>query len=129
MASEIIHPQSVHSTAGVGYSHVSRAGKTLYIAGQIALDREGKLVGPGDVEAQTRQAYANLRAILGELGGGLNNVVKLTTYLVDRDHLQAFRKVRNEVWQEPFPPNTLVIVKSLVSSDYLVEIEAIAVLD
>ena len=129
MAREIIHPKSVHSTQGVGYSHVARAGKTVYIAGQIALDPEGNLVGPGDVEAQVRQVYANLEAILRELGASLEHVVKLTTYMVDPDHLDAFRKVRNAVCSDPFPPNTLVFIKRLAAPEYLVEIEAVAVLD
>lgn len=129
MSHEIIHPKSVHSTQGVGYSHVARVGNTLYIAGQIALDRSGNLVGKGDIEAQCRQVYANLGAILGELGGGMHNLVKCTTYLTDRASLQGFRKVRNETLREPFPPNTLVFISGLASPDYLVEIEAVAVLD
>ena len=129
MKPEIIKPRSVHSTDGVGYSHVARVGDTLYIAGQIALDADNRLVGKGDVEAQVRQAYANLSSILAEFGGDLGNVAKFTTYLTSRDHLDAFRKVRNEVMGEPFPPNTLLFISGLASPDYLVEIEAIAVLD
>lgn len=129
MPPTIIQPKGVHSTAGVGYSHVARAGNTLYIAGQIALDREGRLVGAGDIEAQTRQVYANLHTILAEFGVGFEHVVKLTTYLTDPAHLQGFRNVRNAVLRDPFPPNTLVFIKQLARPDYLVEIEAIAVLD
>ena len=89
MAREIIHPASVHSTAGVGYSHVAKAGDTMYIAGQIALDPGRRnLVGKGDIEAQTQQVYANLQAIMEELGGSLEDIVKLTTYLTDRSHLE-----------------------------------------
>lgn len=128
MKHEIISPKSVHSTAGVGYSHVARVGDTLYIAGQVALDRQGRLVGKGDAEAQVRQAYANLDAILKEMGGSLGSVVKFTTYLTRREHLEAFRKVRGEVLQEPYPPNTLLFIQGLANPEYLVEIEAIAVL-
>ena len=126
MAREIIHPASVHSTAGVGYSHVARAGDTVYIAGQIALDAGGNLVGKGDIEAQTQQVYANLQAILEELGGSLEDIVKLTTYLTDRGHLDAFRRVRNRFFTVAFPPNTLLFVSGLAHPDYLVEIEAVA---
>lgn len=126
---KIIHPKSVHSTAGVGYSHVARTGNTCYIAGQVALDKDNNLVGKGDPAAQTRQVYANLAAILEELGGSLSNIVKLTTYLTDRASLQPFRDVRNAVFPEPFPPNTLLFIDGLASADYLVEIEAIAVID
>ncbi len=127
MTHQIIHPQSVHSTEGVGYSHVAKVGNTCYIAGQIALDPDNNLVGKGDIEAQTRQVYANLAAVLEDLGGSLANIVKLTTYLTDRSSLAAFRKVRNKVFSEPFPPNTLLFIDGLASPDYLVEIEAIAV--
>jgi 2-iminobutanoate/2-iminopropanoate deaminase len=128
MPRKIIHPKSVHSTAGVGYSHVSRVGDTLYIAGQIALDRGGQLVGKGDIELQAQQVYANLSAILEELGGGLDDIVKMTTFLTDRAHLDGFRRVRNCTFSEPFPPNTLLFVSGLAQPDYLIEIEAIAVL-
>lgn len=127
MAHEIIQPKSVHSTAGVGYSHVTRVGDTLYLAGQVALDPGGHLVGKGDVETQAQQVYANLAAILGELGGDLGDIVKMTTYLTDRSHLDGFRRVRNRVFQEPFPPNTLLFISGLAHPDYLIEIEAIAV--
>lgn len=125
---EIIQPKGVHSTAGVGYSHVARVGDTVYIAGQIALDRSGNLVGKDDIEAQTEQVYANLKAILTELGGSLAHIVKLTTYLTDRGHLDAFRRVRNRVFSDPFPPNTLVFISGLARPEYLVEIEAVAVI-
>ena len=128
MACEIIRMKSVHSTAGVGYSHVAKVGKTVYIAGQVPLDPDGNLVGKGDIEAQTHRVYANLQAILEELGGGLDDIVKLTTYLIDRSHLKAFRRVRNRFFKDPFPPNTLLFVSGLARPDYLVEIEAIAVL-
>ena len=128
MAREIIQPVSVHSTAGVGYSHVAKAGDTVYIAGQIALDVDGNLVGKGDIEAQTHQVYANLQAIIEELGGSLEDIVKLTTYLTDRSHLEAFRRVRNRFFRVPFPPNTLLFVSGLAHPDYLVEIEAVAFL-
>ena len=128
MAREIIHPSSVHSTAGVGYSHVAKAGDTVYIAGQIALDPGGNLVGKGDIKAQTHQVYANLQAILEELGGSLEDIVKLTTYLTDRSHLDAFRRVRNRFFTDAFPPNTLLFVSGLAHPDYLVEIEAVAFL-
>ncbi|MBG89991.1 MAG: hypothetical protein CMO80_24260 [Verrucomicrobiales bacterium] len=128
MKPEIIRPQSVHSTQGIGYSHVAKAGNTVYIAGQVALDKDGAFVGKHDIDAQTTQVYVNLQAILQELDGGLGNIVKLTTYLTDRDQLDGFRRARNRVFAEPFPPNTLVFVSGLAHPDYLVEIEAIAVL-
>ncbi len=129
MACEFIQPKSVHSTAGVGYSHVAKVGSTVYLAGQIALDPAGALVGAGDIEAQAQQVYANLQAILEELGGSLKDIVKMTTYLTDRSHLGAFRRVRNRFFSDPFPPNTLLFISGLAQPGYLIEIEAVAVLD
>jgi 2-iminobutanoate/2-iminopropanoate deaminase len=123
-----IQPVSVHSTAGMGYSHVAKAGNTVYIAGQIALDASGNLVGKDDAGAQTHQAYSNLQAILEELGGSLEDIVKMTTYLTDRSHLGAFRRVRDRFFGDPFPPNTLLFISGLAQPDYLVEIEAVAFL-
>ena len=128
MSREIIQPTSVHSTAGVGYSHVARVGDTLYIAGQIALNPSGHLVGKGDIESQAQQVYANLAAILKELGGDLSDIVKMTTFLTDRRHLDGFRHVRNGVFSEPFPPNTLLFINGLAHPDYLIEVEAVAVI-
>ncbi|MBW1960337.1 MAG: RidA family protein [Deltaproteobacteria bacterium] len=127
MAYEIVKFNRVHPA--VGYSHAARAGNTLYIAGQVAQDVEGKLVGKGDFEAQARQAYTNLKNIMEEAGGSLGNIVKMTTFLTHHNYVETYRRVRNEFFSDPFPPNTLLIVESLASPDYLIEVEAIAVLD
>jgi 2-iminobutanoate/2-iminopropanoate deaminase len=112
-----------------GYSHAARAGQTLFIAGQVAQDRTGKLVGKGDFEAQAKQVYTNLVNILKESGGAPQNVVKMTTFITHPSYLEAFRKVRGQFFTEPLPPNTLLVVESLASPDYMIEVEAIAVLD
>jgi enamine deaminase RidA (YjgF/YER057c/UK114 family) len=127
MAHEILKLSSVHST--VGYSHVAKAGNTLYIAGQVAKDIEGHLVGQGDFETQVRQVHTNLKNILDETGGNIQNIVKMTTLLTHYNYIETYRSVRDEFFQEPHPPNTLLIVESLALPDFMVEIEAIAVLD
>jgi len=127
MAHEILKLKSVHPT--VGYSHVAKAGNTLYIAGQVAQDVEGNLVGKGDFEAQARQAYTNLKNIIEEAGGSLKNIVKMTTFLTHHNYVETYRSVRNEFFSEPFAPNTLLIIESLASPDYLIEVEAVAVLE
>ena len=127
MAHEILQLKQVHPT--VGYSHVARAGNTLYIAGQIAKDLAGNIVGVGDLETQVRQAHTNLKTILEEAGGNLGSVVKLTTFLTHYGYIEGYRKVRGEFFQEPFPPNTLLIVESLAFPELMIEVEAIAVLD
>ena len=112
-----------------GYSHVAKAGSTLYIAGQVAKNLQGHLVGRGDFEAQARQVFTNLKNIMEETGGNLNNIAKITTFLTHPSYREAYRKVRQEFLQEPLPANTLLIVESLASPDYMIEVEAIAVLD
>jgi len=129
MAHEILQLKTVHDTKDRGYSHVAKAGKTLYIAGQVARDVQGNLVGKGDFEAQVRQVYTNLKNILQEAGGDLKNIVKMTTILTHYDYIESRRKIHNEFFGDIMPPNTLLIIESLALPDYMVEVEAIAVLD
>ena len=116
--------------APLGYSHVVevRGGCTLYIAGQLALDKDGKLIGPGDFRAQVKQVFENLKARLEEGGASFKDVVKLNYYLTDASDLQALRDTRNSYINVEKPPaSTLVVVKQLVREEYLIEVEAIAV--
>lgn len=129
MTHEILQLRSVHETKDRGYSHVAKAGNTLYIAGQVARDLQGRLVGKGDFDAQARQVYTNLKNVLQEAGGGLKNIVKTTTILTHYSHVENYRKIRNEFFGEIMPPNTLMIIESLASPDFMIEVEAIAVLD
>lgn len=129
MAHEILQLKSVHETKDRGYSHAAKVGKTLYIAGQIARDADGNLVGKGDFEAQARQVYTNLKNILKESGGDLKNIVKMTTILTHYDYVESRRKILDEFFGDIMPPNTLMIIESLASPDYMIEVEAIAVLD
>ena len=118
--------------APAGYSHIVevRGGRTLYIAGQIALDADGKLVGAGDLRAQVKQVFANLNTQLQEAGASFKDVVKLNYYLTDTSELQALRETRDSyINQEAPPASTLVVVKQLVRPEYLCEIEAIAVVN
>lgn len=128
MRRQILDIKSVHDTLGI-YSHAVRAGDLLFIAGQVAKDRDNNLVGKGDIEAQVRQVFTNLTSILKECGGDLRSIVKMTTLLTDARSLDAFRRVRDEIFKKPVPANTLMIVTALASPDYLVEIEAIAVVE
>jgi len=115
-----------------GYSHVAeaRGGRTLYISGQLALDKDGKLVGRGDFRAQAQQVFENLKARLEEAGATFKDVVKLNYYLADASGIQSLRDLRNNYINTEYPPaSTLVVVKQLVSEEYLLEVEAIAVVN
>lgn len=112
-----------------GYAHAVRAGNTLYVSGQVPRNRRGETVGVGDFEAQLRQVYANLRAVLQAAGCELTNAVKVTTLLVRAGDFEAWRTIRSEVFSEPYPASTLMIVAGLSHPEYLVEVEVVAVLD
>jgi enamine deaminase RidA (YjgF/YER057c/UK114 family) len=125
MEREIIALRSVHDTGGI-YSHVVRAGDFLFVSGQVALDLNGHLVGVGDIESQARQVFVNLGNVLKDAGSDLGRIVKMTTFLVGRHTLPAYRQARDECLGRPIPANTLVFIEGLAHPDYLVEIEAIA---
>ncbi|HET6980550.1 MAG TPA: RidA family protein [Myxococcaceae bacterium] len=111
-----------------GYTHVVDvpAGRTLYISGQVAFDAEGKVVGKGDVRAQTEQVFRNLKTAVESAGATMADVVKINWYVRDVSQLAVYREVRNQFWSSgPYPASTLVEVKGLVSDDLLIEVEAI----
>jgi enamine deaminase RidA (YjgF/YER057c/UK114 family) len=112
------------------YSQVARVAQTLYISGQIGLDESGELVGPGDARAQARQAWRNLIAILAHYGATPRHLVKTTTFITHWAYRPQVGEARDEFFAEaPYPPSTLVVVQGLAEPRFLVEIEAIAVLD
>jgi reactive intermediate/imine deaminase len=104
-------------------------GRTLYVAGQVAIDADGNLVGEGDFKAQARQVLTNVQAIIEEAGGEISDIVKLTTFLTDMDDYDAFCEVRSEFLKPPFPAATLVETSALVRPEWLLEVEAIAVME
>ena len=128
MAANFINPGTMQSPDG--YTHVVEvtSGRPVYISGQVALDRDGKLAG-GDIRSQTRQVFENMRAALAAAGGTLGDVVKLNTYLLDITEMPAVREVRTEYFDPGRPPAaTAVEVSRLEPDGVLIEIEAVAVL-
>ena len=116
-----------------GYSYVvdtTGPGRTVYIAGQLGLDMENKLVGaPGDFRAQCTKAIENLQAALASVGAKLTDVVKITNYLTDMSsHIGIYREVRDQFFPMPRPASTAVGISQLARPGALFEIEAIAVL-
>lgn len=112
-----------------GYTHVVEVthGRTVFIAGQIALDQSGKIVGPHDFRAQTQQVFENLKAALTAVGTDFTSVVKLNMYVVDISQLQILREVRDRYVNTINPPaSTLVEVRRLAREEFLIEIEAVA---
>jgi len=124
MGRESVTVTGVHKTTG--YSHAAKAGQLVFAAGQVAQDRDGNLVGRGDIEAQAVQVFENLQAVLHAAGATLNDVVKLTTYTTNIAYRAKIAEVRARYFTSYFPPNTLIVVASLATPDYLLEIEAVA---
>ena len=116
--------------APFGYSHAvdTSATRFIFVSGQVALDAKGELVGEGDFEAQTRQVFENLTAALGAAEASWADVVKIGCYVRDVGEVAALRAIRDEYVDTERPPaSTLVEVSRLVRDEFLVEIEAIAV--
>jgi 2-iminobutanoate/2-iminopropanoate deaminase len=106
----------------------SGAETILYIAGQVDYDAAGKCAHPGDFKAQTRAVLAALKAQVEAGGGTLANIVKMNTYVTDMRNRAEYGPIRNEFFGGKAPASTMVAVSALADPDYLIEIEAIAVL-
>lgn len=128
------YPVSPDLSTPRGYSHVvsTSGGRTVYVAGQISMDKDGNVVGKGDIRAQTRQVLDNVTAALAAAGATFKDVVKATTYVVNLkpDDLAPIREVRTEYYPAENPPaSTLVGVTALAFPDLLIEIEVVAVVE
>jgi len=112
-----------------GYTHIVEAngpGRTIYVSGQIAFDKDGKLVGAGDMKAQAEQVFKNLQAALAAAGATFKDVVKMNTYLTDMDKAPAVREVRAQYLTDSTPASTLVQVVHLARPELMIEVEVIA---
>lgn len=129
------HPATVLGVAdGPGFSHaVTASGRLAFVSGQVALDADGRLVGAGDLAAQTRQALGNLHKILRALGADWPNVIRFGWFVLDASQVQVIRDAREEflrpaLGNRPNPASTLLQVAGLVRPEFLVEVEAVVAL-
>lgn len=128
---ERLNPPSAGPVYGM-YSHVSIVApgtRTAYVAGQVSVDRQGRIVGANDLGAQVPVVFANLEGILGDLGATFRDVIELRTYVVGRENLDAWFKARSAVYARiypdgNYPPNTLVVVSALNRAELRLEISA-----
>jgi len=132
MSKRFVNPSGV--AASPAYTHAVEAsgGRTIFISGQVALDEKGEIVGRGDLRAQTKQVFENLKRALVALGAGFEDVVKMTYYVVGYrpEQLGPIREVRSEYLPGTRPPaSTLVGVEALFQEGILIEVEAIAVVE
>jgi len=118
-------------SAPTGYTHiveVTGPNRTIYVSGQIAFDKDGKVVGaPGDMKAQAEQVFRNLETALTAAGATFSDVVKMNSYITDMSKAQAVRDVRARYFKDATPASTFVEVKGLVRPELLLEIEVVAV--
>ena len=113
-----------------GYTHiveVTGPNRTIYISGQIAYDKDGKVIGAGDMAAQAEQVFKNLQAALDTAGAKFSDVVKMNTYVTDMAKAPAVREVRARYFGQSTPASTLVQVAALARPELMIEIEVIAV--
>ena len=124
------NPPSGWPRNGRAFNHgvIAPEGKTLHITGQVAWDENGALVGPGDGDAQARKCFENVKQILREVGGRLDDIVSLTIYFTDPSDLPAIQAVRSEyLAADSAPVSILIQVAGLVSPELRVELVPIAV--
>jgi len=122
-----INPATLPTPPGYSQLAVASGGSLIVIAGQVALDTQGHLVGLGNFATQATQVFRNLIAALDAAGATPRHLVKLTTFVTDLSHLPAFRQVRDEFLDPMHPPaSTLVQVSRLFRPEFLIEVDAMA---
>lgn len=124
------NPNGTWAPKGRGFNMgvVQHDGHVIHLTGQVAWDKNEKIVGKGDIETQTRQCFKNIQAVLSVVGGRLEDIVSFTTYFTDRSQLPVIQRVRAEyLRQESAPASTSVMVAGLGHEDFLVELTPVAV--
>ena len=125
MAREVFFPNPDNKPSG--FSPAARVGGMVFVSGQVSVDGEGEPVGVGDVGAQSARCFGNVEAALVAAGAGWDDVVKITCFLVEGADYAAYAAARLAIFPEGGPASSTVFVAGLVRPEYLVEIEAIAV--
>ncbi len=127
MARQVFFPNPDNKP--VGFSPAARVGNQVFVAGQVATDANGDMVGIGDAGAQSAQCFKNIEAALKAAGASWDDVTKITCFMVNADDYAAYAEVRNGIFPENGPASSTVFVKALVRPEMLVEVEAYAVVE
>ena len=125
MPREAIFPNPDNKPSG--FSPATRVGNMIFVSGQVSADAQGNVVGEGDAGAQSVQCFKNVEAALQAAGATFDDVTKITTYVVNVDDYPAYAAERLRIFPENGPASATVVIKELVRPEFLVEIEAIAV--
>ena len=123
-SSKIRQPSGHFSQAIV----IEAKGKLVFISGMTARRADGTIAGVGDIEAQTRQVCENIKAAVEAAGGTMDDICRVDVYVRNMEHFDKIHKVRREYFGSPPPASTMVEVTKMTSPDYLIEINAIAVI-
>jgi 2-iminobutanoate/2-iminopropanoate deaminase len=107
---------------------IAARGKLVFISGMTARRSDGTIAGIGDIEAQTRQVCENIEAAVEAAGGTMDDIVRVDVYVRNMEHFEKIHKVRREYFRAPAPASTMVEITKMTSPEYLIEINAIAVL-
>ena len=127
MSIERIQPDGL--TKPTAYTQVVKSGNIVHIAGQTSITAGGQIVGAGDINVQAEQVFSNLEVALASVGATWANVVKITTFLTRREDIDGYRAARERHIPSDPPASTLLFISGLAHPDYLIEVEATAVLD
>ena len=119
------NPSTINTPGG--YHHVVKDGNTIYVAGQVSRDKDGKTVGVGDAAAQADQIFSNIKGALESVGSDMRHINKLNVFLVNRDDMPAYRVARDKyIAVADLPVSTLIICAGLADPDFRMEVEVIA---
>ena len=130
MAKQQIRSDRLRQPSG-HFSHatvIEASGRLVFISGMTSRRPDGSIAGAGDIEAQTRQVCENLKAAVEAAGGSLDDICRVDVYIRNMEHFDVIHRVRREYFHEPLPASTMVEVVKMTSPDYLIEINAIAVI-
>jgi enamine deaminase RidA (YjgF/YER057c/UK114 family) len=131
MTLELINPDELPTPESYTQVVAASGSRLVFVSGQVADDAQGNLVGPGDLAAQARQAFANVGRALVAAGAGPNQVSRITIYVVHHrpEYLPVISEARVAVFGDHLPADTLIGVEALAEPGYLIEVEAVAVVD
>jgi enamine deaminase RidA (YjgF/YER057c/UK114 family) len=132
MQKTIINPPHLARPRGFSHGILTTGGRMLFLAGQTASDAQGRIVAPGDVVAQYEQVLRNLKAVVEAAGGAMQDIVKITIFVSDRDgylaHLKQLGRVHQSIFGAYYPATALFEISRFYQDEALIEIEGIAVI-